>query len=78
MEKNKNTEPKQLIENIPAGGEGEQSKIPPSRNATTSLEENILSEAEDNITNEQLSTNYSQFNDLPVEEINKPAEQSQI
>ena len=61
MEKNKNTEPEQPIENIPANGEGEQSKIPPSGKATTTLEENILPEAEDNITNEQLSTNYSQF-----------------
>ena len=61
MEKNKNTEPEQPIENIPAEGEGEQSKIPPSRKATTTLEENILPEAEDNITNEQLSTNYSQL-----------------
>ena len=61
MEKNKNTEPEQPIENIPANGEGEQSKIPPSGKATTTLEENILPEAEDNTTNEQLSTNYSQL-----------------
>ena len=61
MEKIKNTEPEQPIENIPVEGEGEQSKIPPSGNANTSLEENILPDAEDNTTNEQLSTNYSQF-----------------
>ena len=51
MEKNKNTEPEQPIENIPAGGEDEQSKSPPSMKATTTLEENILPEAEDNIIN---------------------------
>ena len=52
MEKNKNTEPEQPIENIPAGGEDEQSKSPPSMKAITTLEENILPEAEDNITND--------------------------
>lgn len=51
MEKNKNTESEQPIENIPADGEGEQSKSPPSMKATT-LEENILPEAEDNTTND--------------------------
>ena len=51
MEKNKNTEPEQPIENILAGGEDQQSKSPPSRKATSTLEENILPEAEDNITN---------------------------
>ena len=59
MEENKNIPPEQPAENIPAanpGGEVEQSEITSSNEATSPLEENILSNTETTITNKEVNT----------------------
>ena len=59
MEENKNIPPEQPAQNIPAAnpsGEVEQSEITSSSEATSSLEENILSNTETTITNKEVNT----------------------